>query len=437
MRRGSAALPILASAALFAACQETGQDASGEGYWSGTEPVEVARGNARRGPWRQNQSAFDWVDDPTVAIAADGHVAVAWADQARRSIFFQSFGPTGAARFASPVKVPSGADTFSWMPRLAVAPDDPARIYLLWQEIVFTGGSHGGEILFARSADGGATFGDPLNLSNSTGGDGKGQLTRDRWDNGSLDLAVGPLGNILAAWTEYEGRLLVTRSTDGGASFVKPVHIAGDAGRPARAPTLALSDSGAVYLAWSAGGAIHVAVSGEGGEISFATEKVISHGHADAPRIAADRQGTLHLVFGERSQGPFGPSRIRYARRAAAERAFSPPTTIDTAIDGATSAAFPDIAVAEPDRVLVVWKRLPGSGQASRGLGFVESRNAGNSFTQPEIVTGSDDPKLGYDGSQQGSLLRRLAMDRNGGTALVNSTFAPGRASRIWLWRKR
>jgi hypothetical protein len=58
-----------------------------------------------------------------------------------------------------------------------------------------------------RSVDDGKSFSEPLNLSNSMAGDGKGRLTRKHWDNGSLDLAIGPEGNLYAAWTEYEGRL--------------------------------------------------------------------------------------------------------------------------------------------------------------------------------------------------------------------------------------
>jgi len=41
-----------------------------------TEPIEVARGPAHQGPWRMNDSEFHYVDDPTVAVADDGAIAV-------------------------------------------------------------------------------------------------------------------------------------------------------------------------------------------------------------------------------------------------------------------------------------------------------------------------------------------------------------------------
>src|ERR671939_82717 len=84
-----------------------------------------------------------------------------------------------------PVNVSRSPHTFSWLPRIAVSSADPRRVLVLWQEIIFSGGSHGGDILLARSEDGGRSFAPPLNLSNSRAGDGKGRLTRERWHNRS------------------------------------------------------------------------------------------------------------------------------------------------------------------------------------------------------------------------------------------------------------
>ena len=61
------------------------------------------------------------------------------------------------------------------------------------QEIIFSGGSHG-DMLFARSDDNDATFSEPLNLSRSMGGDGKGRINVKVWHNGSPDLVSGPDG---------------------------------------------------------------------------------------------------------------------------------------------------------------------------------------------------------------------------------------------------
>jgi hypothetical protein len=110
---------------------------------------------------------------------------------------------------------------------MVIASSDASHVYVLWQEIVFSGGTHGGEIFFARSTNGGKTFSDAINLSNTIAGDGKGRITSRYWHNGSLDLAMGPQGDLYAAWTEYEGNLWFSRSTDQGDSFSDPLRIAG------------------------------------------------------------------------------------------------------------------------------------------------------------------------------------------------------------------
>jgi hypothetical protein len=401
--------------------------------------IEVASGNAHHGPWRMNQSDYDFVDDPTVAITGDGHIGVAWADQKRQNIFLQMYTPDGQARLGEPVNVSSNPGIFSWLPRMVIASQDPQRVYVLWQEIVFRGGGHGGEILFARSSDGGATFGEALNLSDSEAGAGKGRLTPDRWDNGSLDLVEGPDGHLYAAWSEYEGRLWVSRSTDGGGTFAEPLHVTGGEDRPARAPALAVDGDGNVHLAWTPGddpaGDIHVATSTDGGR-SFGDPQVVSpgEGHADAPKLAVDSQGRLHLVYGESPDGAFQRYRIRHAYRDAASGHFSDPATIAAPEASLDSVKFPGLAVDEANRLYVVWERFPDYRRRPRGLGFAMSHDGGRTFTQPEIVPGSDDPDLGSTGNRQGFLTRKLDVSPQGALAVVNSTFAAERSSRIWLW---
>ncbi|MDH3203029.1 MAG: glycoside hydrolase, partial [Myxococcales bacterium] len=218
------------------------------------EKIEVASGDAFRGPWRMNKSKFNFVDDPTVAINKQGYVGVAWADHPKLDVYFQLYAPDGEAQLEEPVNVSASPNIFSWLPRMVITSDHPMKVYLLWQEIVFSGGSHGGEIFFARSTDGGKSFRGSVNLSNTTAGDGKGRLTARIWHNGSLDLAMSPHGNLYAAWTEYEGPLWFSRSTDGGESFSDPLRIAGgNDTNPARGPSLAVDDDGTIYLAWTVG----------------------------------------------------------------------------------------------------------------------------------------------------------------------------------------
>lgn len=430
---------MLLAVALIAA-PASGQAQPSAVAWG--EQIELASGDAYQGPWRMNESEFHYVDDPTVAINEEGVVAVAWVNQSRKDIFFQVHALDGKKRFEQPVNVSRTPKIFSWLPRMVMTSDDPSTVYLLWQEIVFSGGTHGGEIFFARSIDGGKTFDDPLNLSNSIAGDGKGRLTPRYWHNGSLDLALGPQRTLYAAWTEYEGALWLSRSTDGGESFSKPLRIAGGVGAaPARGPSLAVAADKTVYLAWTVGedraADIHVAKSGDAGR-SFGAPRAAfqSAGHADAPKIAVDSKATVHIVYAESPAGPFERYHIRYTRSRDGARTFDKPREISSPLPREfESTNFPALSVDAEDNLYVLWELFPDRRDWPRGLGFTVSTDAGRTFAPPLIVPRSADLALGYNGSRQGLLMRKLAVNAAGAIAVVNSTLKRGESSHVWLFR--
>jgi len=138
--------------------------------------------------------------------------------------------------FASMPFMVGASPGITWSePRIGI---DGDHVYVLWQEIVFSGGSHGGEAFFARSTDGGESFSEPVNLSETADGVGKGRLTENHWHNGSHDLIIGPDGTVHVVWTAFEGALHYTRSEDGGETFAEPTRVAGDGELPARGPSL-------------------------------------------------------------------------------------------------------------------------------------------------------------------------------------------------------
>ena len=159
-------------------------------------------------------------------------------------------------------------------------------------------------------------------------------------------------------------------------------------------------------------------------------------GHADAPKLATDTKGRLHLVYGESPGGPLKQYRVRYARLEAGSDGFSEPGTIARPDAGIESVNFPDIGVDASDRLYVIWELFPDHRQYSRGLGFTLSRDGGETFAVPQVVPGSADPEHGFNGSLQGFLMDKLAVNAHGAVALINSTFVPDRFSRIRLWRK-
>ena len=367
-----------------------------------------------------NESRYDYVDDPTVAIDERGAIAAAWVDQARKDVFFQRFSPDGR-KLGQPVNVSRSPAVFSWLPRIAI--DSQQNVFVLWQEIIFSGGSHGGDILFARSEDGGRSFSAPLNLSRSTAGDGKGRIDRNSWHNGSLDLAVGADGALYVAWTEYEGALWVRRSGDGGRTFSPRLRIR-DA-KPARGPALALGAKGVVYLAWTVGDEaadIRVATSTDGGG-SFGTPVIVerSHAYSDAPKLAVDAAGALHVVYAE-------GQRIRYSRSTDGARSFAVPRDISGA-----HAGFPTLSVDGKGNLYVLWEHFADGGVRPRGLALAVSNDGGDTFPAPLLVP--DSAGAGWNGSLQGLLMRKLAVNRHGALAIVNSSFEEKERSRVWLMR--
>ena len=400
--------------------------------------VEIAAGAGERGPWRQNESRYDYVDAATVAFDASNALALAWVDQGRKDLQFQKRSFASGQPGGAPVNVSRSPGTFSWHPRIAVP--KAGTVYLLWQEIIFSGGSHGGDILFARSTDGGAHFDAPLNLSQSRGGDGKGRLDRATWSNGSLDLAVAADGTVLAAWTEYHGALWLARSRDGGLRFSEPRRIAGDDARPARGPALAAGPGGQVYLAWSEGGGGGIALaSSQDGGASFGAPRRVSSGpgHVDAPRLAVDAEGGLHLVYAQAPAGREGRSHIRYARSPGGPAPFDEARTVSAAGSGAESAAYPAIAVDGGDRVYVSWEVMAKGAPRPHALGIAVSGDGGKRFGLPAQVPGSAVERGAGGGSHQGLLGKKLAADATGRLAVVNSSMLPGERSRVWLMRGR
>jgi hypothetical protein len=411
--------------------------ASGAIAWDGS--TDIAAGRGVKGPWQQNNSRYDYVDDPSVAIDGSGRLAVAWVEQARKDVFFQRMAADGTTRIGKPVNVSRNPATFSWLPRVVIAPDNSEHIFLFWQEIIFSGASHGGEMFFARSEDGGASFSAPLNVSNSFGGDGKGRINKDVWHNGSYDLVAGSDGVLYAAWTEYDGPLWFSRSTDGGRSFSRPRQVAGSGNaKPARGPSLALGKGGELYLAWTTGedesADIHVAKSSNGGEVFG--EPIVVHrgkGYSDAPKLAVGGTGTVHLVFAESAAGPFDRYHIRYARSTDGGRSFD--AARDISSSGGTGASFPSLGIDASGNIFVMWELFPEPRARPRGLAITVSLDGGRNFSAPQTIPGSIAPDGGSNGSHQGLLMKKLAAGGSGKVAVVNSSLKENEGSRVWLMR--
>lgn len=152
----------------------------------------------------------------------------------------------------SPAPAKLSADGENKGPMLAVDPSDPSMVYVGWRQGDLTDGDRKLETVIAASSDGGATFSEPVDVSDERGGD-------------FPALAVTPDGTAHAVfWTRDFSPTPVpddapppvapiqhVRSTDGGQTWSDAVAIDPGNQETQRPPLLAADpDSGALYMVW-------------------------------------------------------------------------------------------------------------------------------------------------------------------------------------------
>jgi hypothetical protein len=154
-------------------------------------------------------------------VALDGSVpVVAWIDERDRGPQELPLEHVYAARganggFGANVRVDAGAPVAlsahldnKWSPTLTVS---GGKAYVAWSDFR----NYNWDIFFARSDDGGATFGPNVKVDDFAG--------FERVDERPA-LGVDPLGRVHAAWTDLRARepdtnIFYARSDDGGATF--------------------------------------------------------------------------------------------------------------------------------------------------------------------------------------------------------------------------
>ena len=98
---------------------------------------------------------------------------------------------------------------------------------------------------------------------------------------------------------------------------------------------------------------------------------------------------------------------------------------------------YPSLGLDGRGNLYVLWELFPDDELRSRGLGLTFSDDGGKSFASPVVIPGTLDPDLGFNGSLQGLFMKKLAVNKAGEMAIVNSTFKQEGSSHIWLIRGR
>jgi len=291
-------------------------------------------------------------------IAADGsNVYVVWSDNSPGTfdiLFARS--TDGGATFGSPVNL-SGGVGFSFQPKIITS---GSNIFVIW--------GTGCSVLFVRSADNGASFSSPINLSNGVGcGTSPADIAAS---NGNLDVVFrsGPASDIF-----------LVRSTDNGASFNSPVNVSNDADEE-DFPQVAASGNN-VFVVWRniphGNTDIFFTRSTDGGA-TFGIPVNLSNdaGLSELAQIAAS--GNNVFVTWRDGTTPTGYSEIFFARSTDDGSSFSTANISNTSGDS----IFPDLALSGND-VFVAWEDTTGLTAGNADAYIAASTDNAASFDTP------------------------------------------------------
>ncbi|HJQ71315.1 MAG TPA: sialidase family protein [Blastocatellia bacterium] len=228
---------------------------------------------------------------PRVALDSSEAVNIVWGDipTGQKQVVFVRSTDLGAS-FSAPLNVSrSSGDAFD--PEIAIDPGD--NINVAWEDT--TPGVS--VIMFARSTDRGETFSTPSRVST-----GEGRAIE-------AHVFTNSAGHIFLTWVdESEGdrQAYFSRSTDGGATFSEPINVSQKPGAEISKPVITASGD-TVYVAFQndrrGDKQVFLTKSTNGG-VSFSnpvqvsrSNNDVSGGRAHSPAIVIDGRGVLHVAW--------------------------------------------------------------------------------------------------------------------------------------------
>jgi hypothetical protein len=163
------------------------------------------------------------VVDPFVAVGTQGRALFA-SLPLDVSGFLTNRSADGGSTWSAPSPADANAGLTDDLPSVVADPNDPKRAFLTWSHFSYTGDVQtGGDVRFARSADGGKSWSKPVEIHESPEGKAIVESRLQLLSNGTLLDVFGepPAQPVTAVQQIY-----ATRSNDVGHTWSQPVRIA-------------------------------------------------------------------------------------------------------------------------------------------------------------------------------------------------------------------
>lgn len=307
------------------------------------------------------------------------NVYITWTDETpgNQDIFFRK-STDGGATFGSAQQLTSTPGQ-SCCSSIAVAQvGGNTHVYIAYQEMPLGGTSLDSEVFLLRSTDDGATFGAPVNISNTLG-------------SGSGSAYVAAASNfVFVAWSEApspgfpNSEIFLRRSIDAGVNFQSSVQMS-NTGFFSFTPRIALNLPN-VHIVWGDNGNGAVAVGGLGETLyrrstdnGITYEPVVNlSSNTDfslGPDIAASGSN-VHVAWAEHTSSNV-PTQVVYKRSTTNGASFGATTTLFTLSGVGSQTASTGIA-ATGSNVFLVFNDVSGGNQE---IFFMKSSNIGGTFS--------------------------------------------------------
>jgi peroxiredoxin len=332
--------------------------------------------------------------NPKLAVSGE-NVYLVWDDIANNG--------TGQIMFT---KSSDNGATFTTAKNLGNSTEDSANanvaisgnnVYVVWESVNMnsTAGASNSEIMFARSSDSGATFTSPKSLSNNAG------------NSANPNVAISG-NNVYVAWEDNSAggtEIIVTRSANNGANFGPPRNISNSPGESFN-PRIAISGNN-VYIVWvdySLGNSTKsdimlIRSTNSGANFASAEKLSDSTGEASDPIIAVS-ESDVYVVW-EESTTETGNGEIKFARSSDGGASF----TSTSNLSSNNGISFdPRIAVSG-NNVYVVWEdTTTTTAEGSSDIFLARSTNNGATFGKVQNLSNnpveSFNPYIAASGSK-------------------------------------